>query len=276
MLGRVGKAFSGPHLARVEGAPGVHAGTPTPPSLASPPPASPFIATAGDLPLVPLASHCPLHAASPPPGPVPRDGGVRGDLSILAVRHAGADAQGARRRPRAAACLQLLPAQVGLAPGCMVWCPPAAAGLTCKDNAAASPTKSTNSAPPPIIPAPAPPRPPPCAINPPSRDGDAFRFWLERDKALPSFWGADGQPVLPYHPLARLQVPLQGARKLWCWLGCWLGWLCCPTIPACAPAGAFWGGAGTVVVVVVVVAVVAVVGVSRRWCAQSQCALRAI
>lgn len=35
------------------------------------------------------------------------------------------------------------------------------------------------------------------------RDGDAFRFWLERDKALPDFWDADGLAKLPLHPLAR-------------------------------------------------------------------------
>ncbi|GAX81428.1 hypothetical protein CEUSTIGMA_g8858.t1 [Chlamydomonas eustigma] len=37
------------------------------------------------------------------------------------------------------------------------------------------------------------------------RDYNAFMFWMERDSAMPNFWGEDGYPLLPPHPLSRLQ-----------------------------------------------------------------------
>lgn len=37
------------------------------------------------------------------------------------------------------------------------------------------------------------------------RDPGAYRFWQDRDGVCEEFWMADGCPILPYHPLARLQ-----------------------------------------------------------------------
>lgn len=45
------------------------------------------------------------------------------------------------------------------------------------------------------------------------RDPAAYRFWQDRDGVCDEFWVADGTPLLPYHPLARLQ-PFAPADKL--------------------------------------------------------------
>ncbi len=45
----------------------------------------------------------------------------------------------------------------------------------------------------------------PALSTPCRRDDAAFRFWMERDRVLHTFYGPDGLPQLPYHPLARLQ-----------------------------------------------------------------------